>query len=32
MNVSESVTEMPMNTCSDPLTAEAALPLLEVEA
>jgi hypothetical protein len=29
--LSESVNEVPMNTCSDPLTAEAALLLLEAE-
>jgi len=28
----ETVTEVPMNTCSDPLTAEAALLVVEVEA
>ena len=29
--LSESVNEVPTNTCTDPLTAEAALLLLEVE-
>jgi hypothetical protein len=29
--LSESVNEVPMNTCSEPLMAEAVLLLLEVE-